>query len=113
MIDPSAPAVRRAEASDEPTLAWLSALAGQPPLARPALIGHLDGRPAAAISLLDGRVVADPFQPSAALAARLPLHRSGWRSAGGHAPAVAARVRRAITFLDRAGTRTAPDRRPS
>jgi hypothetical protein len=110
MVDPSSYSVRRADASDEPTLAWLSALAGAPRLERPALIGHLDGRPAAAISLLDGRVVADPFQPSAALAARLPLHRSGWRG-GAQPAAVAARVRRAITFA--AGTRTEPDPRPS
>jgi hypothetical protein len=87
----------RAGAADDPTLAWLSALAGQPRLARPALVGHVDGMPAAAISLVDGRVVADPFRPTADLVAQLRLRRSGWRSTAGTTP-VAARLRGAITF---------------
>ena len=55
--------IRPRSESDEPTLAWLAALAAQPALRRPALIGDVDGMPAAAISLVDGRVVADPFRP--------------------------------------------------
>src|SRR5215208_789172 len=51
--------------ADAPTLAFLAALAGEPPLALPALIGDLDGVPTAALSLADGRVAADPFRPSA------------------------------------------------
>jgi hypothetical protein len=72
--------IRSAQPSDEPTLRWLAALAGEPAPRRPALIGDIDGLPAAAISVADGRVVADPFRRTAPLAARLRLHRSGWRA---------------------------------
>jgi hypothetical protein len=71
--------IRPAQPSDEPTLRWLARLAAQPAVARPALIGDIDGLPAAAISVADGRVVADPHRRTAALAARLRLHRAGWR----------------------------------
>ena len=72
--------IRHAQPSDEPTLRWLAALAEQPAVARPALIGDIDGLPAAAISVADGRVVADPHRRTAGLAVRLRLHRSGWRA---------------------------------
>jgi hypothetical protein len=71
--------IRPAQPADEPTLRWLARLADQPALPRPALIGDIDGLPAAAISVADGRVVADPYRRTGALAARLRLHRSGWR----------------------------------
>ena len=74
---------RSAGEPDEPTLHWLAALAGEPPVRRPALIGDIDGLPAAALSLADGRVVADPFRPTTALVTRLRLHRSGWRATAG------------------------------
>jgi hypothetical protein len=79
MFNANAFTVRVAREADEPTLAWLGALAGQPAPRRPALIGHIDGMPAAAMSLLDGRVVEDPYCPAHGLAAHLRLHRSGWR----------------------------------
>jgi hypothetical protein len=86
MFDDNAFTIRPAEKSDEPTLAWLAALSSRPAVARPALIGDIDGLPAAAISLVDGRVVSDPFRPTTALCADLRLHRSGWRvRAGGDA----------------------------
>jgi hypothetical protein len=90
--------VRNAQKSDDPTLAWLSALSGQPPLRRPALIADVDGMPTAAISRVDGRLVSDPFRPAPGLAAQLRLHRSGWR---GHGRRDAARrqVRAALPFL--------------
>jgi hypothetical protein len=74
--------VRRANDADEPTLVWLGALAGQPSVRRPALIGDVDGVPTAAISLADGRGVADPFRPTAGVVAHLRLYRSGWRPRG-------------------------------
>ena len=54
--------------------------------------------PAAAISLVDGRLVADPFRAPDGLAAQLRLHRSGWRP---RADREAARrhVRALIPFL--------------
>ncbi len=51
----------------------LAELDSQRPLTGPALVGEIDGRPAAAISLTDGRVVADPFQQTAALIAQLRM----------------------------------------
>ena len=71
--------VRRAQESDDATLAWLAARSSQPALRRPALIGDVDGMPAAAISLVDGRVTEDRFTPAAGLVRHLRLHRSGWR----------------------------------
>src|SRR5262245_16078573 len=90
--------IRSAGEADEPTLAWLAQLASKPPIARPALICDVDGIPAAALSLDDGRVVADPFRPEAGLAAHLHIHRSGWRARGGKAAAVA-RVRAAFPLV--------------
>lgn len=104
MFNPSAFLVRPVEDADAPTLAWLSRLGDQPPVARPALLGHIDGMPAAAISLVDGRVTADPFQPTAELAQHLRLQRSGWRATG-HTPALAARLRAAIAFAARPAPR--------
>jgi hypothetical protein len=74
--------VRRATESDRATLAWLGTLAGERPVARPALIADIDGIPAAAISLVDGYVVRDPFRPAPGLGMHLRLHRSGWRPQG-------------------------------
>jgi hypothetical protein len=51
----------------------IAALDSSPVPASPVLIGMIDGEPAAAMSLSSGRVVADPFQPTAALVALLRL----------------------------------------
>jgi hypothetical protein len=98
MVIGNAFTIRGSADSDDATLEWLAALAGEPALRRPALIGDVDGMPAAAISLLDGRAVADPFRPAAGLVAHLRLHRSGWRL---HARGDAARrhVRAALPFM--------------
>lgn len=65
---PSYPYVIRSAADeDEQTLRRLAGLDSQPPLLHPALIGEIDGKPAAAISLIDGRVIADPFRSTAGL----------------------------------------------
>jgi hypothetical protein len=65
---------------------------------RPALIGDIDGMPAAAISLIDGRVVEDPYRPPTGLGAHLRLHRSGWRI-GRRQDAARKHVRAVIPFL--------------
>ena len=59
--------IRMATEEDEPTLRRLAGLDSQPPIAGPALIGEIDGAAAAAISLTDGRVIADPFRSTAGL----------------------------------------------
>jgi hypothetical protein len=94
----SAYTVRTAGESDEPTLAWLATMAAEPAVRRPALIGDADGMPVGAISLADGRVVADPSSRAAGIAAHLRLHRSGWRPLGG--PEAARRqLRAALPFM--------------
>jgi len=90
--------VRRAQDSDEPTLSWLTSLSSEPALRRPVLIGHLDGMPAAALSLADGRLVENPLYPAPGLAGHLRLHRAGWRL-GAHREALRAQLRRILPFL--------------
>jgi hypothetical protein len=63
--------VRTATELDEQHLLRLSLLDSQRELTRPALIGEVNGKPAAAMSLTSGRVVADPFAPTEALVAHL------------------------------------------
>jgi hypothetical protein len=98
MLNTPAYTIRAAHESDEPTLGWLAQLAAQPAVRRPALIGDIDGLPAAAISLVDGRLVADPFRPTAALGAHLRLQRSGWRPRGGR-DATRRHMRALLPFL--------------
>jgi hypothetical protein len=73
----------------------LAELDSQRPLIGPALVGEIDGRPAAAISLTDGRVVADPFQPTANLVALLRMRARGLR-AHERTPALSDRLRAAV-----------------
>ena len=63
--------VRPAAEGDEQHLLRLSILDSQPEVRAPALIGEINGKPAAAMSLSTGRVVADPFAPTEALVAHL------------------------------------------
>ena len=62
MTEMSTIAFRTATEADDRVLRELSALdSAVRPLARPAALAVLDGRPVAAVSLENGRVVADPF----------------------------------------------------
>ena len=61
------------------------------PLIEPVLIGEIDGRPAAAISLTDGRVVADPFQATSHLTPIMRL-RADALKAYRHAPSLRVRL---------------------
>jgi hypothetical protein len=70
---------RMAVAEDAPNLRRLAALDSQSPLSGPVLMGEIDGVPAAAISLTSGRVVADPFRPTAELVATMRV-RAGART---------------------------------
>src|SRR3954470_17087486 len=63
--------VRPADAADEQHLLRFAVLGSWPPITAPALIGEINGKPAAAMSLSSGRVVADPFAPTEALVAHL------------------------------------------
>ena len=73
MFSATAYVIRRATEEDAAALRRLAELDSQSPVAQPALIGEIAGAPAAAISLADGRVIADPFQRTAALTPLLRL----------------------------------------
>ena len=68
--------IRWAAEADRAALADLAALDSARPLTGEALMAVVDGEPWAAVSVEDGRVVADPFRPSA-LAADLLRVRAG------------------------------------
>ena len=87
--------VRPATEDDQRALQRLAELDGQRPFAGPALIGEINGRPAAAVSLFEGRVVADPFQPTAALRQVLRMRRGALR-AYSSTPSLADRMRAAM-----------------
>lgn len=73
----------------------LAYLDSQRPLTGPALLGEIDGRPAAAISLEDGRVVADPFQHTAHLVAQLRMRARGVTAAES-TPSLRTRLRHGV-----------------
>jgi hypothetical protein len=84
--------IRPATPQDDITLRSLAALDSQRPIASPVLIGERDGRPVAAISLADGRLVADPFVPTAQLAALLRM-RAGALNTHKKQPSLRERIR--------------------
>ena len=65
--------IRRAGPHDAPALCRLAALDSAAPLGGEVLMAIADGEPRAALSLADGRVVADPFRPTAALVELLAM----------------------------------------
>jgi hypothetical protein len=73
--------VRRGRSSDAAALRVLAELDSARPLTGTTVVAEDDGRLVAAISLHDGRVVADPFVPTADVVAMLRLHTAGGRSA--------------------------------
>src|SRR5215218_3674145 len=80
MLAPNAYVIRTATPADAATLRRLATLDSQRPLDGPALIGELDGEPAAALSLADGRIVADPFRPTLHLGAHLRVRAESLRA---------------------------------
>jgi hypothetical protein len=89
--------LRLATADDEPALRRLAEIDSQDPLpSTPVLVGEIDGRPEAALSLADGRTVANPFLPTALLLAHLRM-RAGALIADERTPSLAARIRAALS----------------
>jgi hypothetical protein len=72
----------------------LKSLAGQPLDGR-VLVGEIDGTPAAALSLVDGRVITDPSRTTDRLVAVLRMRASGIR-AYETMPSVRERLRTAL-----------------
>jgi len=98
MFSANAYVIRQATIDDQSTLERLAGLDGQRPLSGRALIGEIDGTPAAAISLADGRVVADPFQWTAQLLPVLMMRRRSLL-AFAKQPSVADRVKAGVGRL--------------
>jgi ketosteroid isomerase-like protein len=73
-------AVRRGRHADNAVLATLAGLAGSRPLTGERVVAAVDGRIVAAVSLHDGRVIADPFADTAEAVEVLRLHTAGGRS---------------------------------
>ena len=84
--------VRRGRHADNEALAILASLDSARPLTGYRVVAELDGRIVAAVSLHDGRVIADPFVATADVVEVLRLHTAGGRSA-------AARPRRGFPRL--------------
>ena len=69
--------IRTAAPVDQTALDHIAMLDGQRPLQGATLVGMIDGRPAAAVSLEDGRAIADPFRSTAHLVANLRVRAAG------------------------------------
>ena len=87
--------IRRSHESDTDILRRLGEVDSQRPLEGPALIGYIRGRPAAAVSLTDGRVIADPFENTAHLTQILRMRFEAFQ-AYARTPSVRQRVRDGI-----------------
>jgi hypothetical protein len=100
MYPANAYVIRQATEDDERALHELAELNSQRPFSGPALIGEIDGRPAAAISLFEERVIADPFQPTTALRQMLRMRLRALR-AYSSTPSLTERVAMAMRpFVD-------------
>jgi hypothetical protein len=95
MYPTNAYVIRQAREDDGPALSRLAELDGQRPLSGSALVGEIDGSPAAAVSLTDGRVIADPFQHTAVLTQLLHM-RYGALRAHSSAPSLPERIQKAL-----------------
>jgi hypothetical protein len=88
--------IRLATPEDDAALRWVADIDSQNPLtAGPVLLGEIDGKPQAALSLTDGRVIANPFLPTAHLLAHIRM-RAGAVGALERTPSLAARIRAAM-----------------
>ena len=66
--------IRAATASDGRALMRLAALDSAPIPFGPTLVAEVEGEPKAAMVLREGRVIADPFSPTADLVSLLRMH---------------------------------------
>lgn len=88
--------LRRATAADECALVLLAQLDSARPLRGDVLVAEVDGRLCAALSLLDGRQIADPFRPSTLVRRLLEVRARRLRDA---AAGRSHRVRRLVRAL--------------
>jgi predicted MFS family arabinose efflux permease len=98
--------IRAAADEDAAALAHIAEVDSQRPLQGPVLVGLIDGRPAAAISLEDGRAVADPFRSTGHLVAHLRV-RAGAVTVAERMPSVRERMLAALSPAARSAARSA------
>jgi hypothetical protein len=91
---------RATTGDDREALRRLAQLDSSTPIDGDALIGAVHGKPAAAISLRDGRVTADPFQPTAQVVQALQLRKRAIEAVA-ETPDVTRRVRAAVGTVAR------------
>lgn len=101
--------LRFANFDDAPDLLRLAQLDSAEPVSDPVLVGDVSGRMVAAVSLADGRAIADPFVPSLhvvellrARARQLSATDRRWRGRG--------RRQRRVRAVRRLGARANPAR---
>jgi hypothetical protein len=80
MIAANAYRIRFATPADANTLSGLAEHGSLEPLVGRVLVGHIDGTPAAALSLHDGRVVADASRSTDRLVATLRMRAGAIRA---------------------------------
>jgi hypothetical protein len=95
MLPANAHDIRLENDPSAPDLRWLTQLDMARPIATPALVARLEGVPVAALSLVDDRAVADPFQETAAMLVALRLRARGLRAAA-RQPSLRERMRAAV-----------------
>jgi hypothetical protein len=78
--------VRLATQADQRSLDRLAQLDSTTRPAGDTVIGELQGRPVAAVSLNDGRAIADPFLPTAEIVALVRLRAEQLAFVAGHPP---------------------------
>ena len=95
MFPANAHVIRLATEEDVRALWQLAQLDSQRPLGGNILIGEIDGTPAAAISLTDGRLVSDPFRATGQLTQLLRMRASALHAVA-KTPALRDRLRAGV-----------------
>jgi hypothetical protein len=98
--------IRMAADDDALALRRLARLASREPLAEPVLIGEINGTTVAAVSLDDGRTIADPFIPTDHLIVALRARAKG-EQAFERMPSLRERIRAGVPVAARRTVRDA------
>lgn len=97
MLSPTTHRIRLATPDDDHALRELAELDSQAPLtAGPVLFGEIGGKPEAALSLADGRVIANPLLATGQLLAHLRA-RAAALGALERMPSLTTRIRAALS----------------
>jgi hypothetical protein len=99
--------IRSATPEDVDALYRLAQLDSDPrPMTGRVIVGEIRGEPAAAIAVADGRVIADPFRPTAQLVSHLRRRAAALRAAEA-TPSLRERVLAGLSRRERVRPRSA------